>query len=266
MTRSVQDNSAAFSARELVRLFLITATNRELSGSDFSPPLRGGVAARSIRCRAASSARADGVVIIHSKIPLELNHHPVRSIEEASRYFTGVAATPPRRGKTVPIRYRSKTRAVTNVAAKAASLLSRSAATDLSHGRQAVVGCRLEPSPVGAKDSQEIFRPYGAHRHIGLTVHGLAPVAKICRRAAALIGCASRDILEAEPRRGGEKRSSSAVVKSGFEVATSVQPLTGGSSEAYASICLRHVWSMTARISLISGKARGHRPRLQRQP
>src|SRR5947209_5171957 len=65
---------------------------------------------------------------------------------------------------------------VRDIAAKAASLLSRSAATDLSHGRQAVVGCRLEPSPVGAKDSQEIFRPYWAHRHIGPTVHGLAPV------------------------------------------------------------------------------------------
>jgi hypothetical protein len=94
---------------------------------------------------------------------------------------------------------------VTDIAAKAASLLSRSAATDLSHGRQAVVGCRLEPSPVGAKDSKEIFCPYGAHRHIGPTVHGLAPVATICRRAAALIGCASRDILDsrASLKRGG---------------------------------------------------------------
>src|SRR5215468_5265207 len=29
---------------------------------------------------------------------LELDHHPVRSIEEASRYFVEVASTPPRRG------------------------------------------------------------------------------------------------------------------------------------------------------------------------
>ena len=110
--------------------------------------------------------------------------------------------------------------AVTDVAAKAASLikasryrarasrLSRSAATDLSHGRQPVVRCRLEPSPGGAKDSQEIFRPYGAHRHSGPTVHGLAPVATIFRRAAALIGCASRDILDSNAlaRRGGAQR------------------------------------------------------------
>src|SRR5215813_11998237 len=29
---------------------------------------------------------------------VELHHHPVRSIEEASRYFVKVASTPPRRG------------------------------------------------------------------------------------------------------------------------------------------------------------------------
>jgi hypothetical protein len=48
-----------------------------------------------------------------------------------------------------------------------ASLLSRGAATDRSHGRQPVGRCRLELSPAGAKDSKEICRPSGAHRQIG---------------------------------------------------------------------------------------------------
>src|SRR6476661_2152188 len=59
-------------------------------------PLRG-VATRSMRCRAASSARADGVVLVHKEILSELDHHPVRSTEDASRYFIEVADTPPRR-------------------------------------------------------------------------------------------------------------------------------------------------------------------------
>src|SRR5262249_27208237 len=32
--------------------------------------------------------------------------------------------------------------------------------------------------------------------------HGLAPVAKICRRSAALIGCAARDILDSSASNG----------------------------------------------------------------
>src|SRR5262249_45628571 len=79
--------------------FLITVmlTYENCAGCDFSPPLRGGVAARPIRCRVASLARADGVVVIHNTILLELNHHPVRSIDDASPYFMEVADTPPRR-------------------------------------------------------------------------------------------------------------------------------------------------------------------------
>jgi hypothetical protein len=50
---------------------------------------------------------------------------------------------------------------ITNAAAKAASLLSRGAATDLSHGRQPVGRCRFEGSPVGAKESQESVAPTG---------------------------------------------------------------------------------------------------------
>src|SRR5262245_25746416 len=99
---------------------------------------------------------------------------------------------------------------LTNVATIAASLikasrcraraprLSRRAATDLSHGRKPVGRCRFEWSPVGAKESHEICRPYGAYRRIGRN-HGLAPVAKICRRSAALIGCASCDVFFADP-------------------------------------------------------------------
>ena len=65
----------------------------------FSPPLRGGVSARSMKSRAASLARADGVVSnFQNEFLEEFSHHPVRSIKEASRHFIVVAATPPRRG------------------------------------------------------------------------------------------------------------------------------------------------------------------------
>jgi hypothetical protein len=50
---------------------------------------------------------------------------------------------------------------ITNVVAKAASLLSRGAAADRSHGRQPVGRCRFERSPVGAKESQESVAPTG---------------------------------------------------------------------------------------------------------
>src|SRR5215813_10896320 len=96
MTRSVQDSSAVPPNLEFWITVMLTYEN--CAGCDFSPPLRGGVSARPIRCRVASLARADGVVIIHNKILLELNHHPVRSIEDASQYFIEVADTPPRRG------------------------------------------------------------------------------------------------------------------------------------------------------------------------
>src|SRR5262249_50217748 len=49
----------------------------------------------------------------------------------------------------------------------------------------------------------------------------------------------------------------------GLDTGASVQTLTGSGSEASASIYLGRVWSVTARISLIPGKTRGHRPRLQ---
>jgi hypothetical protein len=42
--------------------------------------------------------RAAGVVIRSNEILSELDHHPVRSIKEASRYFIDVAATHPQRG------------------------------------------------------------------------------------------------------------------------------------------------------------------------
>ena len=56
------------------------------------------MAARSRKRREASLARADGVVFDFNKIPLEFDHHPVRSIKEASRHFIEVASTPPQRG------------------------------------------------------------------------------------------------------------------------------------------------------------------------
>src|SRR5215468_8169620 len=63
----------------------------------------------------------------------------------------------------------------TNTAARAAPLLSRRAATDRSHGRQPVGRCRLELSPRGAKDSREICRPSGAHRHMAENPRAYAP-------------------------------------------------------------------------------------------
>src|SRR5690349_13921101 len=71
---------------------------KQIVQATFSPPLRGGLDARSIRCREASLTRADGVVINYEQIMLELDHHSVRSTKEASQYFVNVAATPPRRG------------------------------------------------------------------------------------------------------------------------------------------------------------------------
>jgi hypothetical protein len=57
------------------------------------------------RRREATTLRADGVVW-----PIELffhPHHPVRSSKEASRFFSDVAATPPRlrRGVSLPELY-----------------------------------------------------------------------------------------------------------------------------------------------------------------
>src|SRR5215471_7751182 len=81
--------------------------------SSLSPPLRGEVAVRSTKNRAASLARADGderserkrhsaqpvmVVINYQQFLLEFTHHPVRSTKEAARYLIDVADPPPRRG------------------------------------------------------------------------------------------------------------------------------------------------------------------------
>src|SRR5689334_95318 len=65
---------------------------------EFSPPLRGGVAARSRKSREASfgSRRRGGVQPQQNSA--EFDHHPVRSVKEASRCLIEVAATPPRRG------------------------------------------------------------------------------------------------------------------------------------------------------------------------
>src|SRR5262249_49942691 len=72
--------------------------SRQIVGQFFSPPLRGGVAARSTRCRGASLTRADGVVCKFQHILFEFDHHPVRSIKEVWQYLIIVAAPPPRRG------------------------------------------------------------------------------------------------------------------------------------------------------------------------
>jgi hypothetical protein len=53
------------------------------------------------RCRIGElfpSSPRSRVVIKHQLKFSELDHHPVRSIKEASRHFIEVADTPPRRG------------------------------------------------------------------------------------------------------------------------------------------------------------------------
>src|SRR5690349_22808447 len=71
---------------------------RGQSTGEFSPPLRGGVAARSRKRREASLARADGVVFNLNKILWNWITTPSAPYKEASRYFVDVASTPPRRG------------------------------------------------------------------------------------------------------------------------------------------------------------------------
>ena len=63
-----------------------------------SPPLRGGVAATSIKYRAASFPGADGVVIQLRQNFVVNEHHPVCAAEDAAQLFVDRAATPPRGG------------------------------------------------------------------------------------------------------------------------------------------------------------------------
>src|SRR5215467_2040989 len=67
------------------------------SNRGLSPPLRGGVAARTGRCREASAAsrRRGGV---SSRRYLYLLTTPSAPSKVASRHFLSVASTPPRRG------------------------------------------------------------------------------------------------------------------------------------------------------------------------
>ena len=88
-----------------------------------------------------------------------------------------------------------------NGAAKAASLLSRRAAADLSPGQRPGIRCALIMSHGVAKEFLEIFRTYGAHAAGNFKPRAL-PGAKICRRSAAPIGCDTRELFwTAVPRR-----------------------------------------------------------------
>src|SRR5215475_525377 len=122
-----------------------------------------------------------GVILLQSKLELQTIGEE-RWLRDFTNHPGRCAATLPLKGRTSQINGSLQPSSGTNTAAKAASLLSRRAATDRSHGRQPVGRCGLELSPGGAKDSREI-----------------------CRRSAALIGCASRVILDspAFQRRGG---------------------------------------------------------------
>src|SRR5215471_10513493 len=67
------------------------------SGEFFpSSPRRGGCAIKIKSRSILSSRRRGGVQPPQNSV--EFDHHPVRSIKEASRYFIEVASTPPRRG------------------------------------------------------------------------------------------------------------------------------------------------------------------------
>ena len=61
--------------------------------------MRRGDCAVKIRSRGATFFRAGGVVMINHRLFID-QHHPVRSMKEASRRFINVASTPPqlRRG------------------------------------------------------------------------------------------------------------------------------------------------------------------------
>src|SRR5262249_61138661 len=61
-----------------------------------SSPRRGGCAIKKKSRSILSSRRRGGVQPQQNSV--EFDHHPVRSIKEASRYFIEVASTPPRRG------------------------------------------------------------------------------------------------------------------------------------------------------------------------
>src|SRR5262249_26041354 len=105
---------------------------------EFSPPLRGGVAARSRKSRGASLARADGVVFNLNKILRNLITTP---------------SAPQRRLRDILLMSRPPLLEEEGKIAHSAC------------GQQTgkpVGECRLEPCGGGTKDSQEICRPSGA--------------------------------------------------------------------------------------------------------
>jgi hypothetical protein len=98
--------------------------------------------------------------------------------------------------RTVQMRIGVELSVETNIAAKAASLLSRGAATDRSHGRKAVVGVSFRTEPRRGERFARNLSPLRGSSSYWPTNPGLAPGAKIYSRSAASIGCASRDILD----------------------------------------------------------------------
>src|SRR5262249_23203195 len=62
-----------------------------------SSPRRGGCAIKKTSRSILSSRRRGGVQPQQNSV--EFDHHPVRSIKEASRYFVDVASTPPQKKK-----------------------------------------------------------------------------------------------------------------------------------------------------------------------
>jgi hypothetical protein len=75
-----------------------------------------------------------------------------------------------------------------------ASILSRGAATDPSHGRKPVVRVSVRTEPRRGERSAGTLSPLRSSSSHWSETHGLAPVARIWRRSPAQIGCASRDL------------------------------------------------------------------------
>ena len=70
-------------------------------------------------------------------------------------------------------------------------------------------------------------------------------------------------LREGTPPNLGGDWSTSVTAKPGLHRIHYIQTFTRRHFAAPRPFCLGHVWSVTARISLIPGNARGHRPRLQ---
>jgi hypothetical protein len=95
------DSQAGTRLVQILRRQIVATAERAVAQTQWSAiypssPRRGGCAIDKKSRSILSSRRRGGVQPQQTSV--EFEHHPVRSIEEASRYFVDVASTPPRRG------------------------------------------------------------------------------------------------------------------------------------------------------------------------